>query len=34
MVKGRLVDELNQEELSSNLTPEQKLTKYVSFVLK
>lgn len=34
MVKGKLAKELSQEDLSSELTPEQRLTKYVSFVLK
>lgn len=34
MVKGKLAQELSQEELSSELTSEQRLTKYVSFVLK
>ena len=34
MVKGKLAQELSQEDLTSELTPEQRLTKYVSFVLK
>lgn len=34
MVKGKLAKELSQEDLTSELTPEQRLTKYVSFVLK
>ena len=34
MVKGKLAKELSQEDLSLELTPEQRLTKYVSFVLK
>ena len=34
MVKGKLAQELSQEDLSSELTLEQRLTKYVSFVLK
>ena len=34
MVKGKLTKELSQEDLTSELTPEQRLTKYVSFVLK
>ena len=34
MVKGKLEQELSQEDLTSELTPEQRLTKYVSFVLK
>lgn len=34
MVKGKLAKELSQEDLTSELTPEQRLTKYVSFVLR
>lgn len=33
-MKERLLNELNQGELTKELTPEQRLTKYVSFVLK
>lgn len=34
MVKGKLAKELSQEDLTSELTTEQRLTKYVSFVLR
>ena len=34
MVKGKLAKELSQEDLTSELTPEQRLTNFVSFVLR